>query len=267
MQSVNSPKTFSLPVKHLFGTATIFLLSLSISYSQQEVAQHKVKDHIELGSGQSLEIIQMRGSGQNEEWYVQYYRGKDLESTPRWEYSESIKIAEQRIIDAKKQDSPSANNIPSKNIDENKTEKESDNVPVTTNKTNCSFNAPGPEVSSTDNFSIALAKRKIYDTYAKNVNGTGLAPLKVGITFTSFSTGQSYKNTVTIDAGRGAIRKYDGAPAGTTLYPVFSKHITCEQYKDATERTSVEASYVCFKNKDGNWACPILGFPKTIPLN
>jgi hypothetical protein len=266
MQLPNSPKTFSLPVKHLFCPVILFLLSLSVSYSQQVVAQHKVKDHIDLGSGQSLEIIQMRGSGQTEEWYVQYYRGKDLESTPRWEYSESIKISEQRILDAKKQDAPAAGNTPSKNTDEKKPEKENDNGPVATNKTNCSFNPPGREVSSTDNFSIELAKRKIYDTYAKNVNGTAVAPLKVGITFISFSTGQSYKNTVTIDAGRGAIRKYDGAPVGATLYPVFSKHITCEQYKDATERTSVEAAYVCFKNKDGNWTCPISGFPKTTAL-
>ena len=256
-------KAFQGCVKYLLTAVSIFLLSVSLSYSQQQIRQHSVKDRIDVGGGQSVEILQIRGSGADEEWYVQYYRGKEAESTPRWENSEYLKIAEQRILDRNKQDAP-RDNMPRKNTVDKASQK---NTEKTVNdNANCTFAPPAPSVSSTDKFSIALAKRKIYDTYAKNVNGTGVAPLKVGVTFVSFSAGTPYTNTVTVDPGRGALRKYDGAPAGATLYPVSSKHITCEQYKDATVRTSVEGTFVCFKNKDGNWNCPILGFPKTKAL-
>ena len=260
MVILNSSKLFSCQVKYLFAVASTFLLSISLSYSQ---IKHTVKDRIDVGGGQFVEILQIRGSGQNEEWYVQYYRGQAPESTPRWENSESLKIAEQRILDRNKQDAPPVN-ASAKNIADKDPQK--NNNPAANDNVNCSFTPPAPAVSSTDNFSTGLAKRKIYDTYAKNVNGTGMAPLKVGVTFTSFSTGTPYKNTVSVDPGRGAERKYDGAPVGAMLYPVFSKHVICEQYRDATNRSSVEGSYVCFKNKDGNWACPILGFPKTKAL-
>jgi hypothetical protein len=259
----NSPKSFSFWVKYLFTTLSILLLSVSLSYSQQQIKQHNVKDRIDVGGGQFVEILQIRGSGQNEEWYVQYYRGQVAESTPRWENSESLKIAEQRILDRNKQET-TPNNTPAKNMVDKAPQKNNNKVAV--DNADCSFNPPAPGVLSTDKFSIGLAKRKIYDTYAKNVNGTGMAPLKVGVTFISISAGVPYKNTVSVDPGRGAERKYDGAPVGATLYPVFSKHITCEQYRDATNKTSVEGSSVCFKNKDGNWACPILGFPKTTSL-
>jgi hypothetical protein len=249
----------------LFITVTIFFLVSSFAQAQKGVKQHKVRDHIDLGGGQSVEILQMRGTGVNEEWYVQYYRANATESTPRWEYSESLRITEQRILDAKKQEKPE-NNIPEQKTNEKTTGKGIETAPVAGNNANCTFTPPSGEVTSADKFSVALAKRKIYDTYAKNMNGTGMAPLKVGVTFISFTTGTPYINTVSVVPGQGAARRYDGAPVNATLYPVFSKHITCEQYRDATNKTSVEGSYVCFKNKDGNWACPILGFPKTTPL-
>jgi hypothetical protein len=251
-------------IKRLLITVIILFLATLAGYAQ-DAKQHKVKDHIDVGGGQSVEILQMRGSGANEEWYVQYYRGADKESTPRWESPESIKIAEQRILDAQKQQNPNKNVAVIKST-EKKSEKETVTIPVAGSNVDCTFSPPSGEVKSTDEFSVALAKRKIYDKYAKNVNGTGVAPLKVGVTFISVTAGKSYVNTVEVDPGTGAKRKYDGAPVNATLYPVYSKHITCEQYKDATNRTSVESSYICFKNKDGNWTCPILGFPKTTSL-
>jgi len=263
MQLPDSSKLFLFSLKLFLTAVILFVLSATASYAQQEIKQHKVKDRIELGSGQSLEILQMRGAGTNEEWYVQYYRGKDAESTPRWEYSEGIKNTEQRLLDAKKPAVvPPVTNTPPKTTDDKLKQKDNNTVPVAANNTNCTYTPPAPEVVSTDKFSVELAKRKIYDTYARNANGTGVAPLKVGVTFLSFSTGTPYKNTVSVYGAR----RYDGAPAGVTLYPVFSKHITCEQYRDATNRASVESSFVCFKDKDGNWICPILGFPKTTSL-
>ncbi|MEP6597745.1 MAG: hypothetical protein ABJA71_17450, partial [Ginsengibacter sp.] len=61
-------------------TVSTLLLSVSLSYSQQQIKQHNVKDRIDVGGGQFVEILQIRGSGQNEEWYVQYYRGQTPES-------------------------------------------------------------------------------------------------------------------------------------------------------------------------------------------
>ena len=251
-------------IKRLLITILIIFLTSLAGYAQ-DAKQHKVKDHIDVGGGQSVEILQMRGTGATEEWYVQYYRGAEKESTPRWESPESIKIAEQRILDAQKQQNPT-NNVPVVKSNEKSSEKGTGTTTVAGNNAECTFTPPSGEVRSTDEFSIALAKRKIYDNYAKNVNGTGMAPLKVGVTFISVTAGKPYVNTVHVDPGTGAKRKYDGAPVDAMLYPVYSKHITCEQYKDATNKTSVESSYVCFKNKDGNWTCPILGFPKTTPL-
>src|SRR6185369_11311844 len=129
--------------KRLFITAIIFFLASSLSYAQQDAKQHKVKDHIDLGGGQSVEILQMRGSGANEEWYVQYYRGNELESTPRWESSESLKITEQRILDSKKQEAP--NNAPAPKTNDKTPEKETGTAPAVGNNANCTFAPPSGE--------------------------------------------------------------------------------------------------------------------------
>jgi hypothetical protein len=244
-------------------TSLIILICLTLFITPsagQQVSKHKVEDKFEVGGNQSVKILKMRGEGSNEEWYVQYYRGDALESTPRWESPDLLLIAEQRVKSSKQRDATIA---PESNGRDVLPGINGQAIP----NSNCSFDAPASIVTSSDKFSINLAKRKIYDTYARNVNGTGVAPLKAGVTFISITEGKPYLNTVKVDPGRGAERRYDGAPVGATLYPVNSRHIVCEQYRDRIIKNLVESSYVCFINKDGNWTCPILGFPKTTSLN
>ena len=255
---------FKLTTKHIvtIKICLCFIACLAIvitSVSGQQSSRHKVGDRIDVGGNQSVEILQVRGQGSNEEWYLQYYRGQVKESTPRWESSDLVKMTEQRLKGASQSE---VRAVPPGN-DKDKETTPRTNAMATAN---CSFDPPAPVVSSADKFSVALAKRKIYDTYMRNINGTGMAPLKIGVTFISIAEGQPYINSVKVDPGRGAERKYDGAPAGATLYPLNSKHTVCEQYRDRTIKNLVESSFVCFKNKDGNWTCPILGLPKTTAL-
>lgn len=120
----------------------------------------------------------------------------------------------------------------------------------------CSYEPPGPPVTGQSRFSEAVAKRKTYDAYAVMANGTGVAPLKVGVVFLSFKLGAPYKNTVAIVPGYGAKRRHDGAPAGATIYTLKTKIMVCEQYRNAVNRRLVEGSRACFKTKDGSWTCP-----------
>ena len=254
---------FKLPTKDFVTKACLCFITCLVvvvtSISAQQGSQHKLGDKIDVGGNQSVEILQVRGQGSNEEWYLQYYRGQVKESTPRWEPSDLVKMTEQRLKGS------SQNDVKVVQPGNNRTQETTPRI-NTTGSANCSFDPPAPIVSSADKFSLALAKRKIYDTYMRNINGTGMAPLKIGVTFISIAEGQPYVNTVKVDPGRGAERKYDGAPVGATLYPLNSKHTLCEQYRDRTTKSLVESSFVCFKNKDGNWTCPILGLPKTTSL-
>ena len=127
----------------------------------------------------------------------------------------------------------------------------------------CDFAAPGPETLGTDRFSVAVAKREIYDNYELGVRAGGTtSPLNIGVTFLSFQLGQSFRNVAT-----GGYRINDAAPVNATMYHVKSKHIVCEQYRDRTLRRQVESGYSCFKNRDNEWACGIDGVPKITQLN
>ena len=62
--------------------------------------------------------------------------------------------------------------------------------------------------------------------------------------------------------GRGAQLKHDGAPRGATVYPLKTKYLFCDKYTDSTIRWLVESQFACFKNKDGEWVCPVDSVPK-----
>lgn len=137
-----------------------------------------------------------------------------------------------------------------------------DDVPATTPAADCDTVAPGPKTAGTDRFSAAVAKRKIYDNYNIGARtGGATSPLGVGVTFLSFQIGESFRNVA-----RGGFRINDAAPVNTTIYHVRSKHIVCEQYRDAALRRQVESGYSCFKNRDDEWVCGIDGIPKIIQL-
>ena len=130
----------------------------------------------------------------------------------------------------------------------------------------CSFSAPLADTSKTAKPSEQLFKRKIYDNYHVIVNGTGSAPLKLGVTFLSFQMSKPFTNIVRVDPGVGAYRINDAAPVNATIYPVKSEHIVCEEYRDRTLRKRVENKYACFKNRDGEWSCGADGIPKITQL-
>jgi hypothetical protein len=116
-----------------------------------------------------------------------------------------------------------------------------------------------PAVSDSAPFSEAVFRRKAYEGYARNVNGTTTAPLAVGVTFESVRLGAPIKNDVHVDPGRGALRVNDAAPPYTSLYPVVSRHVVCEQYRDGVKHRRVEAVEHCFITRDKLWACGVFG--------
>ncbi len=121
----------------------------------------------------------------------------------------------------------------------------------------CSYEAPTGTVANTAPPSAQLFKRVIYDHYNEETVRAIPRPLKVGITFQTFQLGKSYVNRL-----NGRTLMHDGAPQGATLYPVKTKYIWCRQYKSSVYRYVMETPFVCFKDKFGNWDCPVDGVPK-----
>ncbi len=250
--------------------ATLVFLTAVNQKSFADDGQRKFKpgEFVETGGGMSVKILQCRGAGDAEECEVQYYRGDDLESTPRWENALFLRTAEARVIESKRRERGENPAPPPAEP----AGPEVAPVPDAENKTadhtaECEFTPPDADTSNTARPSEQLFKAKIYRIYAVLADGTGMAPLKVGVSFESFQMGRAFTNVVKVDPGRGAYRINDAAPVNAAIYPVVSKHIVCEQYRDRTLRRRVENKYACFKNRDGEWVCGADGIPKTTQLN
>jgi len=250
----------------------IGLVLLGISLAKQATfaqAQRRVftaGEMVETGGGISAKILRCRGSGENEECEVQYYRGDDLESIPRWENTVFLHNAEERVLNEKRRQAGVPENADAERAkaqppvaEENRTDKEQ--------TADCSFTAPPGDASKTAKASEQLFKRKIYDAYHIIVNGSNSAPLNLGVTFLTFEVGKPFTNIVRVDPAVGAYRINDAAPVNAIIYPVKSEHIVCEQYRDGNLRKRVANKYACFKNRDGEWVCGADGMPKITQLN
>jgi hypothetical protein len=252
--------------------ATFALLGFSLlgstSLAQEQQRKLQAGEKFEVGGGQSVEIRQCRDEGRDQECEVQYYRGNEPEGKPMWQWAGPLLSAQARVAAYKQtQARPAA---APESID-NSAKETNDDDDVTTDtgtaQTECSSNVPTGDSSRTAKPSEELFKRKIYYIYNVLADGTGSAPLKVGVTFLSFQMSKSFTNIVRIDPVGGAYRINDAAPVNAIIYPVRSKHIVCEQYRDGLKRRQVENKYNCFKNRDGEWVCGADGIPKTVQLN
>jgi hypothetical protein len=249
--------------------ATLVFLTAANQKSFADDGQRKFTtgEVVDTGGGMSVKILQCRGAGDAEECEVQYYRGDDLESTPRWENASFIRTAEARVLEFKKRER--GENAAPQTVEPARPDVEP--APDGENKTadlgECDFTKPDTDTSPAAKPSEQLFKAKIYRIYGVLADGTGMAPLRVGVTFESFQMGRAFTNVVKVDPGRGAYRVNDAAPVNAAIYPVVSKHIVCEQYRDGIQRRRVENKYACFKNRDGEWVCGADGIPKTTQLN
>lgn len=242
---------------------TIALLSIKL-FCFETLAQNRQRkftpgELVETGGGVSAKILRCRGTADNEECEVQYYRDDAPESTPRWENASFLRTAEERVLNYKKQ------NLPVN--DETREVAQQPNPTTEADTPACSFAPPSSAASGTDKPSERLFKRKIYDLYHIIVNGSGSAPLQVGVTFINFTMKAPFTNAVRLVPGVGAQRINDAAPPNAAIYPVVSMHIVCEQYRDRTLRKQVENKYACFKNRDDEWVCGADGVPKITQLN
>ncbi len=119
---------------------------------------------------------------------------------------------------------------------------------------NCTFTAPSGPVSDADQFSLRLAKRKLYENYVKDVTATDVNG-KVGLTFLSFTSQRPFVNTVSVSNGQSLVFKYSAAPAGAMIYPFTTKFKLCEETAGTITSNFVEGTYACFRNKEGIWSC------------
>jgi hypothetical protein len=259
-----------------FCLVTAFVLLGAFLISHESLAQEQQRkltpgEKFEVGGGQSVEIIQCRGEGSNYECEVQFYRGNTPEGKPMWQWAGPLLAGEARVLAQKQTQAGQprvADNAAQKKDDDDVLDtatEETAEEPATT--TDCSFVAPLGDASKDAKPSEQLFKRKIYDRHNMFANGSGTGPLKVGVTFLSFHMSKPFTNTVRIDPARGALRINDAAPVNATIYPVTSKHVVCEQYRNATTRQQIENKYACFKNRDGEWVCGPDGIPKITQLN
>lgn len=132
----------------------------------------------------------------------------------------------------------------------------------------CTWSPPGPAVSARTAFSQALARRKIYDHYARRANGTLQAPRRVGVVFLSYTPGASYRNTVQNVPGQGAQRRHAGAPVNATVYTFRSRHMVCDQFGDGSvARRMVEGTHACYISRDEEWVCASENDTRTTELD
>ncbi len=128
----------------------------------------------------------------------------------------------------------------------------------------CSYDAAVGTVSRTDQASAQLFKRVLYNWFNLDVKEGGTTnPLKVGVTFLEFQMGAPFTNRVFVDPGTGAQRLNDGAPVGATVYPVKTTYIHCGRYRGSTERRVTQQNFACFKDRFGDWVCPV----DSVPVN
>jgi hypothetical protein len=128
----------------------------------------------------------------------------------------------------------------------------------------CPFNEPPGKVTRTSPASAALFKRVIYERAAAKINPESItAPKRVGLTFTKFELGAAFKNTWT-SSRFGDKRLHTGAPLNAMLYPIKTTEVLCELHGDKVRRTITEEDRTCFKNRDGDWVCPVKGGGKII---
>jgi hypothetical protein len=242
----------------------------NFNVSAQQQRKFTAGEMVDTGGGISAKILQCRGAGENEECEVQYYRGDALESIPRWENTIFLRNAEERVLAYKKRQAAeqgeftnpdTAKPQPAPAVEEREVAAQDQAI------ADCSFIPPPGDTSKAAKASEQLFKHKVYDIYHVLANGTGSAPLRVGVTFVSFQVSKPFINVVRVDPGRGAYRVNDAAPVNATIYPVKSEHIVCEQYRDRTNRRRVANKYACFKNRDGEWVCGADGIPRITQLN
>lgn len=119
----------------------------------------------------------------------------------------------------------------------------------------CNYTPPPGNFTNSSPASDALFKREIYDYYARTVNGTLSRPTRIGIVFTTYSRGATYKNTVTNVPGQGATRKHEGAPVNAIIYTAATTYFVCEDYPSGVTQKQVNANFSFFINKDGEWTC------------
>jgi hypothetical protein len=210
-------------------------------------------EYIETGGGITEEILECRGAGANRECKTQAFRDGAPVGGGNWQYVSDLQRGVNRVQSYKRNDDQTGRRDAAQDNVADAVDKNAQNIPAP--DPTCNFEPPAPKPANSDLFSANLAKRKIYDGYKINVNGTLSAPLRVGVLFVSFQVDQSYKNIVRNRPGVGAQRINDAAPPNATIYRVKSKHVVCEEYRDGLQRREVTSDYDCFKNRDGEWAC------------
>jgi hypothetical protein len=210
-------------------------------------------EYIETGGGITEEILECRGADANRECKTQAFRDGAPVGGGNWRYVSDLQRDVNRVQSYKRHDDQTEARDAAHDNAADAVDKNAQNIPA--QDRTCNFEPPAAKPANSDLFSANLAKRKIYDGYKINVNGTSSAPLRVGVLFVSFQVDQSYKNIVRNRPGVGAQRINDAAPPNATIYRVKSKHVVCEEYRDGIQRREVTSDYDCFKNRDGEWAC------------
>jgi hypothetical protein len=112
-------------------------------------------------------------------------------------------------------------------------------------KLDCSFDTPAGAASNTAPASAQLFQRVIYDRM------DALEKAKLGLTFTTFQMGTTYKNILT----RNGLMD-TAAPQNAMIYPVKTQYTTCKEVTgDYNNRVVTKANFACFKDRFGDWVC------------
>jgi hypothetical protein len=208
--------------------------------------------------------MQCRGTGWDEECFVQFYADGAKSGPLMWFSARNIRAGEERVRAAAGLPPRSAGGTAATSPPA-----QAGNAPTAVQRAQtaaagqCPRTPYGGPVAGRTPASTALFKRKVADTYTMATRD----PYWYGVTFESFTVGAPIRNKVSVVPGTGATRVSNGAPTNATLHPVKSRHIVCEQSPGQAKRRRVESSYFCFVSKDDEWRCGGEGVPKITQLD
>ncbi len=124
----------------------------------------------------------------------------------------------------------------------------------------CPTDEPAGPVSRASSPSAQTFKRVIYEQ-EKEIETQHRDVQKVGMTFELFELGPPFTNRLTGGGlrqdGSQHLLMHDGAPENATIYPLRARFSKCVQRPTWKRLWVIEENFDCFKNKAGDWACPV----------
>ncbi len=134
----------------------------------------------------------------------------------------------------------------------------------------CVYKLPG-STNRTARPSAELFKKLLFERHRflprKEGRPARRTPRKIAIGFVTFKIDVAYKNMLVPIEGRGMRPSKTNAPLGVTIYPLRTQYVICDEYRGQSSRMLHTEQLICYKDRQGEWACETEGTPKVTRID